>query len=185
MTNLFSTLLFASACNLDTVLLAAGFRMRGARLSFSGVMIIAAVTTVITFLSLAFGRSAASLLAPGLSRALGGLVLAGMGLWCLLDGLRSPKQEAAFLSIDKNGTAWVILAAALGANNACAGMAAGVSGVDPCLGGAVNFAVTFLSLSLGHWLGRRAEEKGGWPGRCALPASGVLLVALGVLKLRT
>lgn len=182
MVRLFSPLLFALACNLDTVLLAAGCRLRGARLSPAEALVLAAVTTVITALALALGQRAARLLIPGLSEALGGLVLIGMGLWFLLDWLRRPVREDSVPPASPGPAAWISLAAALGVNNAGAGVAAGVSGVSPFWGGAVNFAVTFLSLGLGHWLGCRAEE-GRLLKQWALPASGLLLVVLGAIEL--
>lgn len=181
MLHLFSPLLFALACNLDTVLLAAGYRLRGARLSRSGALVIAGVTTAITALSLALGRWVALLLPAGLPEALGNLVLVAMGLWFLLDGLRCPGKEDGLLTEETEGKAWLTLAAALGVNNAGAGVAAGVSGVGAVLGGTVNFGVTFLSLALGHWLGSQAKE--GLLKTCALPASGLLLITLGVIKL--
>ena len=174
---MFSPLLFAVACNLDTVLLAAGFRLRGTRLSPSGALVIAALTTAITVLSLALGRQAACLLPPGLPESLGGLVLVAMGLWFLLDFLRNPEKAASLPPVSEGPPAWIVLAAALGVNNAGAGVAAGVSGVGPLSGGAANFAVTLLSLALGRFLGSRAHRLrlDGW----ALPASGALLILLG------
>ncbi len=185
MSNLLYSLLFALACNLDTVLLAAVFRMRGTRLSPAGALVIAGITTAITVLSLESGSAAARLILPGRTEALGGLVLAAMGVWFLLDGLPHPEEDTGFLLRGTGTAAWVVLAAALGVNNAGAGIAAGVSGLSPLLGGAVNFAVTFFSLALGRWLGRRAEEKKGVPGRWVMPASGVLLILLGALRLFT
>lgn len=181
MLNLFSPLLFALACNLDTVLLAAGFRLRGMRLSLWGVMVIAAITTVITALSLLLGQRAALLLPASLPQSLGGLVLVAMGLWFLLDWLRRPGEDSSLPPPSADHVAWVTLAAALGVNNAGAGVAAGMSGVNPLLGGTVNFFVTFLSLGLGHYLGSRAkrEHVDGW----ALPLSGLLLIALGAITL--
>lgn len=181
MLELFSPLLFALACNLDTVLLAAGFRLRGMRLSSRGAVIIAAITTVITVLSLFLGQRAALLLPASLPESLGGLVLVTMGLWFLLDWLRRPDQDSSVPPPAAGHVAWVALAAALGVNNAGAGVAAGMSGVRPILGGAVNFFVTFLSLGLGHYLGSRAkrEHVDGW----ALPLSGLLLAVLGAITL--
>lgn len=178
---LFSPLLFALACNLDTVLLAAGFRLRGTRLSPSGALLIAVITTAITVLSLALGQKAAGLLPQGLPESLGGLVLVAMGLWFLLDWLRKPDQEGPLPPQAPGPPAWVTLAAALGVNNAGAGVAAGVCGVGPLAGGLANFIITFLALGLGLFLGSRASRKhvDGW----ALPASGLLLVMLGMLKL--
>jgi putative Mn2+ efflux pump MntP len=185
MTSLLSSLLFALACNLDTVLLAVGYRLRGMRLSPTGALFIVNITTIITALSLELGRRVALLLPPALPQSLGGLVLVILGLWFLLDWMRAPGKKDSPAPSEKSSAAWVALAAALGVNNAGAGIAAGVSGIDPLLGGAVNFAVTFLSLALGRFLGHRMAASSGWLGRCALPASGVLLVVLGMSKLLT
>ena len=82
--------LFAAACNLDTVLLSAGFATRGVVLRRGYGLVIAALTTLITWLSLALGAGAAALLGGRTAQVLGGLVLAGMGAWFLLDWLRRP-----------------------------------------------------------------------------------------------
>ena len=57
--------LFAAACNLDTVLLSAGFAARGVVLRRGYGLVIAALTTLITWLSLALGAGAAALLGGG------------------------------------------------------------------------------------------------------------------------
>ena len=69
--------LFAAACNLDTVLLSAGFAARGVVLRRGYGLVIAALTTLITWLSLALGAGAAALLGGRTAQVLGGLVLAG------------------------------------------------------------------------------------------------------------
>ena len=85
--------LFAAACNLDTVLLSAGFAARGVVLRRGYGLVIAALTTLITWLSLALGAGAAALLGGRTAQVLGGLVLAGMGAWFLLDWLRRPGPQ--------------------------------------------------------------------------------------------
>ena len=72
-----AVLLFALACNLDTVLLAVGYAAKGVRISSAHSLIIAAVTTAVTWLSLALGDTAARVLSPGLAGKLGGVVLVG------------------------------------------------------------------------------------------------------------
>ena len=68
---------FAAACNLDTVILAMGWAVRGVRPGGTQRLIIAGLTTLITWLSLVLGAQAA---AAGVIAPLGGLVLVGMGL---------------------------------------------------------------------------------------------------------
>ena len=176
--------LFAAACNLDTVLLSAGFAARGVVLRRGYGLVIAALTTLITWLSLALGAGAAALLGGRTAQVLGGLVLAGMGAWFLLDWLRRPgpppegAEEAEEAEAAAGLRGCVALAAALAVNNAGAGAAAGVSGISPGLAAAANLLVTLGALPLGRMLGSRLA--GRLLGRYALPLTGALLVLLGV-----
>ena len=173
--------LFAAACNLDTVLLSAGFAARGVVLRRGYGLVIAALTTLITWLSLALGAGAAALLGGRTAQVLGGLVLAGMGAWFLLDWLRRPGPppegaEEAEAAAGLRGC--VALAAALAVNNAGAGAAAGVSGISPGLAAAANLLVTLGALPLGRMLGSRLA--GRLLGKYALPLTGGLLILLGL-----
>lgn len=171
---LWAGFLFALACNLDTVLLALGYGAMGSHLGWGAALTLAGVTTAITLLSLLLGAAGAALLPAGLAAALGGLTLTAMGLWFLLDFLRGRTEEQPTA-----GRGWVALGAALAVNNAGVGVAVGASGVDPVCGAACNFFVTLLCLWAGHRLGREAALL----KRFALPASGVLLVVLGLWQL--
>ena len=173
-------LLFSMACNLDTVMLAMGYAVKGIRLGVGGSVIIAVVTTFVTWLSLALGDLAAGILDPGLSGLLGGLVLVGIGAWFLLDWLRRLGRPAEDGPPPPPPGVWSggARAAARAVNTAGVGVAAGVSGVSPLWASVCNFAVTLLFLLLGGWLGRGVL--GRFLGRFALPLSGALLVALGL-----
>ena len=175
--------LFAAACNLDTVLLSAGFAARGVVLRRGYSLVIAALTTLITWLSLALGAGAAALLGGRTAQVLGGLVLAGMGAWFLLDWLRrpGPPPEGAEEAEEAEAAGLrgcVALAAALAVNNAGAGAAAGVSGISPGLAAAANLLATLGALPLGRTLGSRLA--GRLLGKYALPLTGGLLILLGL-----
>ena len=176
--------LFAAACNLDTVLLSAGFAARGVVLRRGYGLVIAALTTLITWLSLALGAGAAALLGGRTAQVLGGMVLAGMGAWFLLDWLRRPgpppegAEEAEEAEAAAGLRGCVALAAALAVNNAGAGAAAGVSGISPGLAAAANLLVTLGALPLGRMLGSRLA--GRLLGKYALPLTGGLLILLGL-----
>ena len=175
--------LFAAACNLDTVLLSAGFAARGVVLRRGYGLVIAALTTLITWLSLALGAGAAALLGGRTAQVLGGLVLAGMGAWFLLDWLRrpGPPPEGAEEAEEAEAAGLrgcVALAAALAVNNAGAGAAAGVSGISPGLAAAANLLATLGALPLGRMLGTRLA--GRLLGKYALPLTGGLLILLGL-----
>jgi len=166
-------LLFALACNLDTVLAAMG-RGAGGGLGLREVLTAAGVTTAVTFLSLALGSLGGALLPGGLAERLGGLALAGLGLWYLLSALRGEQGDP-----EGECRGWLALSAALAVNNAGVGVAAGITGLSPALGAGCNFAVTVLALLLGRQLGRRLAR---WSG-LALPVSGGMLVILGLWQL--
>lgn len=165
-------LCFALACNLDTVLLAAGYGARGVRVSPLQSLVLAGVTTVVTACSLLLGAAAGAALPGRGAQALGGLALVGIGCWFLLDWLRGVVQGGT-VPPPPGLTGWVALAAALAVNNAAAGVAAGAAGVPVWAGAGSNFLLTLLALPLGRRLGGLAQ------GKWALPLSGLLLVVLG------
>ena len=165
-------ILFSLACNLDTALLAMGHGAKGNRLGAAAALVLAAVTTAVTFLSLVLGAAGAALLPAALAGRLGGAALMGMGLWYLLDFLRGQTGAAP----PATGTGLVALGASLAVNNAGVGVAAGITGLSPLLASVCNFLVTLLTLSLGRRLGERLAR---WSA-LALPLSGVLLVGLGL-----
>ncbi len=164
---------FTLACNLDTVLLAAVARSRGQRISRRQALTLAALTTLVTGLSLAVGHTAAALWQLGRAERLGGVALLAVGLWCVLDALRggAGAEEAP---VEESWWAWCALAAALGVNNAAAGAAAGAMGVDVLWGMGCNFAVTLGALALGRTAGLRLG------GRWLAPLGGGLLALLGL-----
>ena len=167
--------LFAAACNLDTVILSMSCAVRGVRLSAGQSLVLAGLTTLITWLSLVLGDAAALVLGGRLPGVLGGLALVGVGLWSVLDWLRRPDHTEQPEGL---GGGSVALAAALAVNNAGVGVAAGVSGIPPLAAALANFAVTLAALPLGRRLGDKVA--GRLLGEYALPLSGMLLVALGL-----
>ncbi|MEG0440853.1 MAG: sporulation protein [Oscillospiraceae bacterium] len=174
-------LLFALSCNVDTLLLAGAYGLRGVSLSGRGRLILAAVTTAVTALSLLFGALTEGLFQGGNGRILGGAVLMGMGLWVILDYLRRPAGAAPEPAGGDSLGAMVALGAALAVNNAGAGVCAGAVGVSAFWGSCANFAVTLFCLPFGEFLARHGWARGLEP--YALPLSGGLLVLLGALEL--
>lgn len=174
---LWGTVIFSLACNLDTVLLSICYATKGVHITTWQCVVVAVITTVVTYLSLALGAAAAPLLSGG-AGVLGGLALVGMGLWFFLDWLRGHVEEENAAPHQLWG--WVSLAAALAVNNGGIGIAAGVTGIDPICAALCNFAITLAALPLGRWLGMGLL--GRVLGKGALPLSGLLLIILGVGK---
>ena len=179
---LLSLLLFALASNLDTLILAMAWGARGYCLPCSGRVVIAGVTTAVTWLSLALGQAAGNLFASSAADRLGALVLMLMGLWTLLDWLRRlgvPEEESVR---PPGGVLYCVpLAAALAVNNGGMGVAAGVAGIPALWAAGANLAATIVLLEAGWRMG--AHAAGAFWSRCAVPVSGALLVMLGGLEL--
>lgn len=172
-----SVFLFALACNLDTLVLGIGFGARGTAPTLRGCLILAAVTSVITALALWLGGLGGGLFPPLLARKAGGLFLVGIGLWMLLDYLKS--WDAPAETFPAQGD-YLPLAAALAFNNAGAGLAAGVGGMPALLGGGANCVVTVLLLPLGLILGHRLRNTA--LAKFAVPLSGALILMLGAFQ---
>lgn len=174
--------LFALACNLDTLILAVTYGLKGLRLSPAAAAVLALVTTLVTAAALSLGYAASEVLAP-LSGLLGGLTLAGLGLWTLLDALRQTKSgETDEARTALTPGACVPLGAALAVNNAGAGVAAGLAGLPVLWCAAANLAATVLVLMAGQAIARRVAATLPGLSRLALAASGGLLLLLGVLQ---
>ena len=167
-----AVLLFVAACNLDTLILAMGYGVKGIRLSAGRRLVLSAVTTLVTWLSLVLGDIAALVLTARAGARLGGVVLVGIGLWFVLDWLRRAGG---------GGEPGGGVAAALAVNNAGVGAAAGVSGLNPHWAALGNFLATLAALALGYRLG--AGPAGRLLGKYALPLSGLLLILLGVWEM--
>lgn len=154
MGEIISLLLFLLAANLDTVMLAMSWGLRQRRFSRKAVFVIAAVTTAATWLALALGGWAGSLLAGMLAKRLGGALLLAMGVWMLVDGLREKEDQAPVpASLAECGA----LALALGANNMGMGVGAGLAGLGPEVAALCNF--------LDHHCRDGPGELAGPPGR--------------------
>ncbi len=175
-------LLFALACNLDTLILAITYGLKGLRLTVAAVLVLGAVTTAVTGVALSLGHLAADILAP-LSGLLGGLTLAGLGLWTLLDALRQTSSDNEPSTPPAlTPAACVPLGAALAVNNAGAGVAAGLSGLPVVWCAAANLLVTVLALLAGRALAARVRALPRL-GKATLLLSGGLLLLLGVLQI--
>lgn len=179
LTAVLTALIFGTASNLDTLILALTWGLRGGRLTPGQGAVIGGVTTAVTWCALTVGALAGSLTRG--AALLGPVLLVGMGLWTLLDWLRRLGEQEQAPPPPEGLRSCLPLAGALAVNNAGMGVAAGASGLSPLWASAVNLAVTLLALVLGSALGRRAEGR-GW-SRYALPLSGLLLVVLGLMEM--
>ncbi|MGC8491907.1 MAG: sporulation membrane protein YtaF [Syntrophobacteraceae bacterium] len=74
-------LLMAVSCNLDNVGIGIAYGARGISIPFGSNLLIAAITTLGTFLSTVFGRSMYLFLKPETANYIGSAILIGAGVW--------------------------------------------------------------------------------------------------------
>ncbi len=86
-------LLMAISCNLDNVGIGIAYGARGISIPLGSNLLIAAITTLGTFLSTAFGRSLFLFLKPETANHLGSAILIGAGVWvAVYDSVASASQ---------------------------------------------------------------------------------------------
>ena len=171
-------LLFLLSANLDTVLLAMSWGLRQRRFTTLAVLIIAAITTVATWLALVLGGYTAELMAAQTAKEAGGVLLILIGIWMVIDGLR--EKEVCQTAIPATLAECSAVALALAVNNMGMGVGAGLAGLDPRLAALCNFLITIGSMILGCGLGRRTA--GTWISRYAPMLSGGLSIVLGAVE---
>lgn len=174
----FSLLLLVAAANTDTFFLAAGWSLRGRRLTHIASLTIASVTSIITAFSLGAGCWTAGLLTETAAKITSAILIAAIGLWLLIqrpDGCPEPeKPQAARCDL-------LLLAILLAINNIGMGLAAGLAGMSPLAAGILNFAISLLALYGGNALGCRCRN--GRLSEWADRISGGLLLLLGAVEL--
>ncbi|MGC9194577.1 MAG: sporulation membrane protein YtaF [Syntrophobacteraceae bacterium] len=74
-------LLMAISSNLDNVGVGIAYGARRISIPFASNLLIAAITTIGTFLSVAFGKSMSAFLKPQIANCLGSAILIGAGVW--------------------------------------------------------------------------------------------------------
>ena len=168
-----SALILSVAANLDTLLISLAYGMAHIRISLTGCMIIAAITTAGTCLSIWLGAILSSLMPAFLPGLLGGLLLTGMGVYFILSQFFKREETVKIQKI-------VPLAFALTLNNAGIGIAAGMADTPFWIVGLFTFLLTFLFVYLGTYAGKTLFSRVA--GKYSSLLSGILLVAVGILS---
>ncbi len=209
--HVFSTLLLSSASNADNLAAGVALGVRGTNFSLASNLMVAAITALGTLATVAAGRTLAAFLDGELANLIGGLLVIAAGLWLVAKELwtsrrrartrtrnkqRRPRREGVFgtlmHSLDNPCTdvkdpskavslkESALLGVALTFNNLVNGFSAGMIGVNYVLMTGMVFVFSIIAV----WLGVRAGCSIGyrWLGRSAGPASGLLLIAVGVYE---
>lgn len=194
-------LLFVLSANLDNFTVALTYGMRKIRIGTAANLLIAGISGGGTLGCMLAGGAAARFLPPWLSGVLGGLLMAGIGLWSIADTLRrrpAPRArdghgvrlgelldapEAA--DTDRSGSIdpheAIVLALALSINNLGLGLGASIAGFDPWLTAGLTVAVSLAAIRAGCFVGRRWAVR--LLGRLAPLIAGAAVAALGIFEL--
>lgn len=175
-----SVLLLSLSANLDTLVVAASYGLRGRRVTPLNGLLIALITTLATFLALAAGWVLAGALPQALPDLIGGVLLMMMGAWTVVTELFPQRGADTEQEPAGREARPVSLALALAVNNLGIGAAAGIARVSVLWMALFTFGFTLLFLWLGCWVGRRLG--GRFSNRLASLCAGLLLLGLGFLQ---
>jgi Predicted membrane protein len=197
----FSSLLFSLSFNLDNIVIGAAYGIKKIKIGPSANLIIAAVTSLGTYLSMALGTYISGFLPDSCANAIGAAAVILLGLYFLIQSIvkladRTKPKELALKDVsdmmeyaqesDRNHNGKIdkkealLVAAGLMLNNLGTGIAASVTKVNIPLTIAATFVLSIVTVLLGEMIGGRALGK--LFGKYAPLFSGILLILLGIFE---
>ena len=84
---MWSVVLLTVALSVDGLLVGLSYGMRGIRIPLRSLCIVAGCTLIGIGMSMGLGRLMSDLIQPSVARSLGGVLLMGLGLWQLMQGV--------------------------------------------------------------------------------------------------
>jgi len=201
-------LLVAISSNTDNLVVGTAYGIRNIRDPLPSNLFIAVFTGIATLASVLAGQRIGSYMPPQLASFLGGGIIAGIGVWVLVQSARSAasgsestatwsKTGGALrrlffvlkdpVSADRDRSGHIdlkevcLLAVALSLNNVGNGIGAGMVGMNPVFTMIAVMLFSVIMLSAGVTAGRYGQRM---LGSFAKVVSGVLLVAFGLYEIR-
>jgi putative Mn2+ efflux pump MntP len=189
--NIGSTLLFGLAANTDNLTVGVAYGMKRRLIRWEQNLLIAAVTTVVTLLSLVVGRQIRAALSTELPDTIGGILLISLAACC---SYREWTGAASWLGKPLAGAStWrpvllgetLFLAGTLSINNIGLAIAGGIGGVSYAAGAASVFGFSAAMLALGQAVGTNFAQLNFVPqllrnpmiGNGALAVAGAFMLA--------
>ncbi len=173
--NILSIILIGLSTNLDNLCAAAAIGMSGKRIAFAHNVIISLISGVVAFVA---GQAAAFLFACSFASLLGGLMIAGMGVWTVAGAFTENVNES-MRTQEISMPRMLLLGCALAINCLPVAFGAGALGLSPCWVGIFialfSFCSIALGIAIGHKIGRKLHTV--WIN----VLSGVLLIVLGLI----
>lgn len=198
---IFSALLFSLSSNLDNVVVGTAYGIKKITIGIVPNIIIAAVTSTGTFLSMSIGAYISKFLPHYVANGLGAVVIAILGLYFVTQSLikfknKIKSKELALKGIDDmieyaeksdgdnsgdiNIREALLVAFGLTFNNLGTGVAASITGVSIQLTVLFTFILSILTIIFGQCIGNHVLGK--FLGKYAPLFSGILLIVLGIIE---
>ncbi|HHV31979.1 MAG: sporulation membrane protein YtaF [Ruminococcaceae bacterium] len=198
---IFSALLFSLTFNMDNMVIGAAYGMKKIKIGFTANLIIAAITTIGTYLSMTLGTYISQFLPDFCANAIGAAAVVLLGLYFSLQSIvklteRTKPKELALKDVsdmmeyaqesDRNHNGKIdykeaiLVAVGLMVNNLGTGIAASITKVNLPLTILFTFILSLVTLVFGEVLGTHALGK--LFGKYASLFSGLLLILLGIFE---
>ncbi|MBU2700077.1 putative sporulation protein YtaF [Sporomusaceae bacterium BoRhaA] len=197
--NFIPMLLMAVSSNLDNLGVGVSYGTRKITLSSSANLIVALITSIGTFVSIAFGEYISSFLSLKIANTIGALIIIAAGFWVIWLGKQADREDVLVnqpnlltaiikdpsrADFDKSGDIsnyeGMTLGVALTMNNLSAGIGGGMAGMNPVATTALVFVLSIVTLWLGFFCGNQYTSR--WFDDKAGLVSGALLVMIGVYE---
>lgn len=196
-----SALLFSLASNLDNVVIGIAYGVKKIKISIIANIIIAAVTSTGTFLSMSVGEYISKFLPHFIANALGAIAIIILGGYFIIQSIINSVNDsnskqialkntsdmieyAEKSDLDKSGDISIkealLVAFGLTFNNIGTGVAASITGVNIQITVITTFILSILAVIFGEAVGNHVLGK--FFGKYSPLFSGILLILLGVIE---
>lgn len=186
-----STLLFAVAANTDNLTVGIAYGLKQRRIRWGQNLLIAVMTTVITLVALAAGRTIRGILPPRLPDILGGALLISLAVWSVYRDQRGAVRRLAQSNpgfADQTAVGLgesLTLAGSLSINNIGLAIASGIGGVSYVSTAVAICCLSITMLTLGQSIGTSLIRvkavsqvlRYSLSGNAALALAGALMLA--------
>lgn len=201
MTLILSALLFSISSNLDNIVVGIAYGIKKIKIGVIANIIIAAVTTIGTFLSMSVGSYISTFLPKSVTNALGAVVIIFLGIYFVAQSIiklrnNTKSNELALKDIndmieyaeksdlDDSGNINIkealLIAFGLTFNNLGTGVAASITGVSIQFTVIATFILSIITIIIGEAIGNHIL--GEILGKYAPLISGILLIILGIIE---
>lgn len=201
MTLILSALLFSISSNLDNIVVGIAYGIKKIKIGIIANIIIAAVTTIGTFLSMSVGSYISTFLPQSVTNALGAVVIIFLGIYFVAQSIiklrnNTKSNELALKDIndmieyaeksdlDDSGNINIkealLIAFGLTFNNLGTGVAASITGVSIQFTVIATFILSIITIIIGEAIGNHIL--GEILGKYAPLISGILLIILGIIE---